>query len=399
MERTDGQRVTIEIQPGDYEEMLVVDVPDVTLKNAAANPSIKLKNKGVSIDENAVRITWYYGHGYSYYSMGADYKYDAEVLEVNKANGYVSTVNPGAGTATMWNASVVIDADGFEADGIIFENSFNQYISRKCAEDGLVKKSDGKEGSTPRAKLKTVGDTKVQEKAYVERATALAIKNNRENIFFNNCSFVGRQDVVYGGTGVTAGFYGCDVYGAVDYIFGGMTAVFAKCDLYLNTSDASGDVAYITAPQQQAYKDGNGVSQSAAHGYLMYNCHVKSVTPGVDSASVHPSKPSGFGRPWTANTGEAVFYKTIIDAADEYWYDSEGASLISPAAWYSGLSTGSSLCTEYGTFEYAVGTDNASKRDTTYGGGRPQGGSRPGLAWGSAMISESTSWPSCTRCG
>lgn len=369
MERTDEQRVTIEIQPGNYEEMLVVDVPNVTLKNAAATPSIKLKNKGVDIDENAVRITWYYGHGYSYCSMGSDYQYDAELLEVNKANGYPSTVNPGAGNATMWNASVIINADGFEADGIIFENSFNQYISKKCAEDVLVKKSDGKEGSTPRAKLKTVGDTKVQEKAYVERATALAIKNNCENIFFNNCSFVGRQDVVYGGTGVTAGFYGCDVYGAVDYIFGGMTAVFAKCDLYLNTSDAGGDVAYITAPQQQAYKDGNGVQQSAAHGYLMYNCHVKAVTPGVDSASEHPSKPSGLGRPWTATTGEAVFYKTIIDATDEYWYDSEGASLISPAGWYSGLSTGSSLCTEYGTFEYAAGVDNSAKRDTTNGGG------------------------------
>ncbi len=369
MERTDSQRVTIEIQPGNYEEMLVVDVPNVTLKNAAATPSIKLKNKGVDIDENAVRITWYYGHGYSYCSMGSDYQYDAELLEVNKANGYPSTVNPGAGNATMWNASVIINADGFEADGIIFENSFNQYISQKCAADVLVKKSDGKEGSTPRAKLKTVGDTKVQEKAYVERATALAIKNNCENIFFNNCSFVGRQDVVYGGTGVTAGFYGCDVYGAVDYIFGGMTAVFAKCDLYLNTSDAGGDVAYITAPQQQAYKDGSGVQQSAAHGYLMYNCHVKSVTPGVDSASEHPSKPSGLGRAWTANTGEAVFYKTIIDATDEYWYDSEGASLISPAGWYSGLSTGSSLCTEYGTFEYAAGVDNSAKRDTTNGGG------------------------------
>lgn len=369
MERTDAQRVTIEIQPGNYEEMLVVDVPNVTLKNAAATPSIKLKNKGVDIDENAVRITWYYGHGYSYCSMGSDYQYDAELLEVNKANGYPSTVNPGAGNATMWNASVIINADGFEADGIIFENSFNQYISKKCAEDVLVKKSDGKEGSTPRAKLKTVGDTKVQEKAYVERATALAIKNNCENIFFNNCSFVGRQDVVYGGTGVTAGFYGCDVYGAVDYIFGGMTAVFAKCDLYLNTSDAGGDVAYITAPQQQAYKDGNGVQQSAAHGYLMYNCHVKAVTPGVDSASEHPSKPSGLGRPWTATTGEAVFYKTIIDATDEYWYDSEGASLISPAGWYSGLSTGSSLCTEYGTFEYAAGVDNSARRDTTNGGG------------------------------
>lgn len=374
MERTDAQRVTIEIQPGNYEEMLVVDVPNVTLKNAAANPSIQLKDKGVDIDENAVRITWYYGHGYTYYSMDGDCKYDSELLKINKENGYASFDNPGSGNqkaGSYWNASVVISADGFESYGIIFENSFNQYISEKEKEDVLVRqqysdpkaphynkeKINSKEKDGERAAL-AKGSTAVQDKKFVERAAALAISNNVKNVYFENCSFVGRQDVLYGGTDVTAGFYACDVYGAVDYIFGGMTAVFAKCDLYLNTSDAGGDVAYITAPQQ-----------SAAHGYLMYNCHVKSVTPGVDSASEHPSKPSGLGRAWAANTGEAVFYKTIINATDEYWYDSEGASLISPAGWYSGLSSGSSLCTEYGTFEYALGVDNSSKRDTTNGGG------------------------------
>ena len=353
------KRVTVEIDPGNYEEMLVVDQPNITFKNASASPSIALKNKGVDIDDNAVRITWYYGHGYTYYSMGSDCKYDAEILKANKENGYASYINPGAGVTdgSYWNASVVISANGFEADGIIFENSFNQYISAKCVEDVLEVQSGAKEGTTPRAKLKTVGDTTVQDKAYVERATALAITNNIKQVSFNNCSFVGRQDVVYGGTEVTAAFYGCDVYGAVDFIFGGMTAVFAKCNLLLNTSDVKGDMSYITAPQQKT-----------GRGYLMYNCHVKSITPGVDSASIYPSKPSGLGRAWQAKTGEAVFYMTIIDAADEHWAD-QGASLITPQGWYSGLSSGSSLCTEYGTIERAEGVDNSSKRETTLGGG------------------------------
>lgn len=355
------KRVTVEIDPGNYEEMLVIDQQNITFKNASASPSIALKNKGADIDDNAVRITWYYGHGYTYYSMGNDCKYDADVLEANKQNGYASYVNPGAGSTngSYWNASVVISANGFEADGIIFENSFNQYISAKCAEDVLEKQSGAAKetGLTPRAELKTVGDTAVQNKGYVERATALAITNNIKQVSFNNCSFVGRQDVVYGGTGVTAAFYGCDVYGAVDYIFGGMTAVFAKCELILNTSDVSGDMAYITAPQQ-----------SSGRGYLMYNCHVTSIKPGIDSASTYPSKPSGLGRAWTANTGEAVFYMTVVDAADEHWAD-QGASLITPQGWYSGLSSGSSLCTEYGTIERAEGVDNSAKRDKTLGGG------------------------------
>ena len=53
--------------------------------------------------------------------------------------------------------------------------------------------------------------------------------------------------------------------GAVDYIFGGMNAVFYKTDFVLNTSDYSSDEAYISAARQ-----------SGGRGYLMYECHVVS---------------------------------------------------------------------------------------------------------------------------
>ena len=49
--------------------MLVIDVPNIALINAAENPEIALSNKGVDISPNAVRITSYYGHGYNYFSM------------------------------------------------------------------------------------------------------------------------------------------------------------------------------------------------------------------------------------------------------------------------------------------------------------------------------------------
>ena len=352
MTRTGDQRVTIEIQPGNYEEMLVIDVPNVTLKNASSSPSLELTNKGVDITANAVRITSYYGHGYDYYSMNDECKWDAEVLSVNKENGYASSTNPGSGTTrgSYWNATVVITADGFQAEGIIFENSFNQYISQKASEDIIVNNGGAKEGSTPRANL-SVGSTAVQDKKYVERAAALAIANNCTEIVFDNCKFVGRQDTLYGGTGVTAAFYDCSIYGACDYIFGGMTAVFAKCDLVFNTSEDSNDKGYITAPQ----------TASGSHGLLMYNCHVTSTTPGKDTASEYASKPGDFGRPWAADSGEAVFYCTIIDATCEHWYAS-GASLISADGWNSSLSGQSALCGEYGTYEYALDVDNSAKR-------------------------------------
>ncbi len=351
MDRPNGERVTVLIQPGNYEEMLVVDVPNVTFQNASSDPSIELTDKGVGIDENAVRITWYYGHGYTYYSMGADCKYDAELLQVNKENGYASFENPGAGTTngSYWNASVVIAADGFRADGIIFENSFNQYVSAGAANDVIVPQSSAKEGTTPRSQL-PLGSTAVQSKAYVERAAALAIANNCKEIYFENCKFVGRQDTLYGGAGATAAFYDCAVYGGTDYIFGGMTAVFAQCDLVFNTSEDNNDVGYITAPQQ-----------TSGRGFLMYNCRVTSTTPGVDTASEYPSKPGYFGRPWAPNTGEAVFYNTVIDATCAYWYQID-ASLIRGSGWLSTLSGESALCGEYGTYEYAKDTDNSTAR-------------------------------------
>lgn len=361
MDRAADQNVTILIDPGSYEEMLVIDTPNISLKNASATPSIELKDKGVNIDPNAVRITFYYGHGYSYYSMGADCKYDANILAVNKSNGSASFTNPGAGTTagSYWNATVVISADNVSAEGIIFENSFNQYVSEKSVDDIIVAQANSaKEGTVARASMTTVGDTKVQEKEYVERAAALAILKDVSQIFFDNCKFVGRQDTLYGGGNTTAAFNNCSVYGGTDYIFGGMIAVFNACDLVFNTNDQTSkgekdDVGYITAPQQ-----------ISGRGYLFYNCNITSTTPGVDTASIRTSKPGYFGRPWAANTGEAVFYNTTIDAADLFWstnnYDF-GTSLIQDAGWVSSLSGESALCAEYNTIE-SSGVDNSASR-------------------------------------
>ena len=345
MDRPNNERVTVEIKPGNYEEMLVIDMPNVTLKNASSNPSTDLTNLGVDIDTEAVRITSYYGHGYSYYSMGSDGKYNADTLAVNKANGYLSYDNPGAGTTngSYWNATVVITGDGFEADGIIFENSFNQYISEKESKDILVENT-GSKGE----RSKTAGDTTVQNKSFVERAAALAMANNIQDVYFNNCRFVGRQDTLYGGAGAVAAFYKCQVMGACDYIFGGMTAVFYKCKLIMNTSDDSVDVAYITAPQQ-----------TSGRGFLMYNCTVTSTTPGVDTASDKTSKPGYFGRPWQPSTSEVVFDKTIIQATD---YTDTLESMIEPAGWLSTLGGESDGMYEYGTMECLENLDNSTNR-------------------------------------
>jgi pectin methylesterase-like acyl-CoA thioesterase len=346
MTRTSTDRVTIMVDPGNYEEMLVIDQPNVTLKNAASTPTIELLNKGVDIGSSAVRVTSYYGTGYNYYSMSSDQKWHADVLKVNKENGYLSYENKGSGTTngSYWNATVVVGANGFEANDIIFENSFNQYISKKESEDVVVEWAVGGKGTRPT----DIGNTAVQNRSFVERAAAIAILNNIDKVILNKCRVVGRQDTFYGGTGSRVVAYKGVMMGAVDYIFGGMNAVFYKTDLAMNTSDVSSDQAYITAAQQ-----------SSGRGYLMYGCKVTTAIPGVETASLYRAKPGYFGRPWAANTSEVVFYNTTIETSN--YPGSDNLSLIVPAGWNNSLSGESAKMYEYGTIENS-GANNTEAR-------------------------------------
>ena len=346
MIRTSSDRVTVLIDPGNYEEMLTINQPLVTFKNASSNPSIALSNAGVDIDPNAVRITSYYGHGYTYYSMSSDQKWHQDVLNVNTQNGYASYQNVGAGTSngSYWNATVVVGADGFEAENIIFENSFNQYISNKEAQDVVVAWTTGSPGVRPT----NYGNTNVQNKTFVERAAAIAIKNNVQKTILYKCRVVGRQDSFFGGAGSRVAVYKGDMMGAVDFIFGGMDAVFYQSNLSMNISDASNDVSYITAAQQ-----------TSGRGFLMYECTVTSAQPGVETASTYRAKPGYFGRPWQANTSEVVFYNTTIETSNNPSYD--GQSLIMPLGWLNTLGGTSPGMYEYGTIEQS-GVDNSPIR-------------------------------------
>lgn len=346
MDRTSSQRVRIMVDPGNYEEMLVIDMDSVSLVNASAAPSIALSDNGVHIDANAVRVTSYYGHGYNYYSMGSNVKWSAEALAVNKENGYIGTVNPGSGTTngSYWNATVVVSGAGFNASNIIFENSYNQYISQKESEDIVQEWASGGKGTRPTS----YGSTGVQAKNYVERAAALAYTASGDKSILNNCRVVGRQDSFYGAEGARVVAYKGSLMGATDYIFGGMTLVAYQSDLAMNTSEASTDVAYITAAQQ-----------ASSRGYLMYECTVTSAQPGTETASSYLSKPGYFGRPWQATTSEVVFYNTTIKTTNNPSYS--GLSLITADGWNNSLGGTSAKCYEYGTIEESGASNSANR--------------------------------------
>lgn len=325
-----GERTTVLIEPGTYQEELTIDIPGLTLKNAGRKPSIGLKNGGVDCDEQAVRITWYYGHGYQYKSMG-------------------ETVNYGGRRTRRWNASVLVTAPDFRAENIIFENSFNLYVSEKEAADSLVDISQSDmpwtEKERPKKQMpvrpKTIGSTEVQQKAYRERAAAISFTENATNATLINCRAVGRQDVLYGDQGASIYWEGGILQGGVDFIFGAMKLAVNKAVIVANINNEKGDKCYISAGRSGS--DDKGNQTSCARGMLFYKCHIRLATE--DEIINHPSPITNqqlpitnqvwLARPWRY-WGETVWAYTTWD---------EG--IMNNEGWNTGLTKGQSCPNSY----------------------------------------------------
>ena len=269
--------------------------------------------------------------------MNADFSWDARTLAVNKENGYESVVNTGGSSATYWNSTVVVYGKNFKAEGIIFENSFNQYISQKESEDVVVP-------TEKPARPTNAGNTNVQARSYRERACALAFAKGSDKGYLKDCRVVSRQDALYGDNGVRVAIEGGILNGACDYIFGGMTLAVKNAELAMLVTADNNDVAYLTAS-----KTDNNV-----RGYLFYGCSVTSALPGIDMVETESAKPGYWGRPWSS-TAETVFFRTKVGK-------NGSASLIAPAGWNNGLTaSGSNRSYEYATEEES-GVDNSANR-------------------------------------
>ena len=305
-----GERTTILIEPGTYQEEVTIDVPGLTLKNASKKPSIRLKNGGVECDPNAVRITWYYGHGYQYRSMG-------------------NRINYGGSRERRWNASVLVTAPDFRAENIIFENSFNLYVSEKEAADSLVDISQSDMPWTEKERPKKImpvrpkeaGSTEVQKKKYRERAAAISFTEGAKNAHLKNCRAVGRQDVLYGDQGASIYWKKGILQGGVDFIFGAMQMAIDKATIVANINGEKGDKCYISA------------GRSEGRGMLFYKCHIRLATEDeLVNRSVSPkgglysvSEAVYLARPWRW-WGETVWAYTTWEAG-----------ILNSEAWHTGL--------------------------------------------------------------
>jgi pectin methylesterase-like acyl-CoA thioesterase len=313
--QSEQQRVTVHIAPGVYRQQLIVDTPYLTFVND--EPS-----------KGEVKLTWYYGIGYKYYSVrnvdstsGVKGYYDKE-LAFDK---YLKAPVEKWGTAVYLTSK----ANGFTAKDIVFENSFNRYVTKEEIADGV------EVAGTSDIKLERKIDSAVNTRAYKERAAAMYIDADR--VEFENCSFLSNQDTLgTGASGTHKYFKNCLIEGGTDYICGGGDCVFDNCQLnWFGASDQALTGQVITA------------AKADTNGYLFRNCTVTTTS----STNSNNMRSTGlFGRPWD-QAAKVAFLNTKF----------ENENSIDPAGWTSM----SSATPAKASFFEANSTYNASVLDTT----------------------------------
>lgn len=300
--QSENDRVTIAIAPGTYREQVIINTPYLSFTNS--NPG-----------GGDVLLTWYYGIGYKYYSADAGGYYNAS----NAASKSAKNIAARWGTAVRINSK----AKYFRAENIVFENSFNRYMTSEEIADGVE----------PTGETLTVNRTAnldVRAKANTERAAACCVEADYAE--FYNCEFLSSQDTLY--TATPAYFKECKIQGNTDYIFGGGDIVFDECELCFGGYSDKAVGGYITAAREQTL------------GYLFWNCTV-TANPDLTVGAGY------FGRPWR-DTAHVLFYNTKLQ------YE----SIITGVGWHSmsGVDPSQATFREYNTQTVNGGSVNMGSR-------------------------------------
>jgi len=125
---------------------------------------------------------------------------------------------------------------------------------------------------------------------------ALALRVDGDRVSFSDCRFLGWQDTIFINRGRQL-FRNCSIEGHVDFIFGGATAYFDRCEIKCLKD------GYITAastPPEQPY------------GYVFNKCRILGADPKVRTF---------LGRPWRLH-------------AATLFLDTEMTEVVRPAGWH-----------------------------------------------------------------
>ena len=298
MHRTLDQHVTIAIDPGQYDEMLRITQPNISLINRASLPSIKINNGGLDIHPQAVRITGYYGGEYNYYSMTENYTQSPRALRVNLENKALAVKNTG-GRELYYNATVVIAAEDVTMENLIIENAFNRYITRMESHDQLVPQYE----ETPQRPA-VYQSTAVQiDPQYRRPAAALAIAGMADHIQLKSCRLIGVENTLYGDAGCRLYMQNCHIMGGHNIISGGMTLTCHRSTIELFPTSSSSHIAAAR-------------TQEGLRGFLFYQCFIRSAEPVQEMVSEQYAEACHLVKP-KDHYGEVVWVDTQFDMALE----------------------------------------------------------------------------------
>jgi len=398
----EDSRATINIDPGTYEEQVVIGGNG----DEADNLSYVTIQKTPDM-EGEVNWSWYYCTGYCFSNVGLNGRYDPKVdwfkketwegynqgdekftkYEIGQSIAGVTKISyydtdgvahkdapvNGNNIANLGNSGENLDAMGafsvrkgshdITLKNVHIVNSIpvmctqgekDAHITptgtlptRNCLsvcdenteEISVAKKSDGKYDLT---KTYSAGESAYLAKSslFNERGHALSICGDR--ITLENVYARGNQDSVYIAGGRIY-FKECNLIGGTDYIYGSSTAVFDNCKLGLAGMSDKSYGAPIATPQTPT---------STKYGYLFYGCTIYNVR--------NNNGANNFGGSWNSD-GQSTFYNTTLDNGNSLYGKSK--EVIIDAGWNRfGVQEGKQRMYEYGT-KNADGTSvDTSKR-------------------------------------
>lgn len=134
------------------------------------------------------------------------------------------------------------------------------------------------------------------------QAVALSLARGHDRSMVRDCVIEGYQDSLYVQEGGRAWFRGCKISGNVDFIFGGATALFDRCEIGSRFVPGAEIQGYISAPSTP-------IDQPI--GFVFDRCRLTREA-GLPRNSVY------LGRPWRAGgnmrlTGASVFLNCWMD--------------------------------------------------------------------------------------
>ena len=310
--QNESERVTIHIAPGLYRQQVRIETSYITIKNE--EPQL-----------GDVKVTWYYGIGYKYYSANELGYYDKDLAESKTSK------NP---AKFRWGATVLLlpSAYYFRAENIYFENSFNNYITEEELKDGVELTFE-----TGIREIRNIS-LDVCSRSATERAAAFSSEGPYAE--FYGCEFHSSQDTLFTSNSPQY-FKNCVIEGMTDYIFGESNAVFESCELRWKGYSDQVLGGVITAARKKENDEG------IYSGYFFYNCR-------VTASEKFKSSSGGFGRPWR-QTAKVIFVNTILEDENKINNEGWGAMACEPEK--------ADLFLEYGT-RFANGTlvDTSKRR-------------------------------------